>query len=144
MTGVTAVLLLSARSLKQRGCCNDHGWIALESVARLGIFERAEKCGAEYDKEDEKADAEGLASTYKSRHAERNIGQVDQAKCETEREPAVIVIEFPPARVGRKEFGARPQPHIGNAHGWKPDIIAEWGGVYSPFCQCGEARVEFR
>jgi hypothetical protein len=61
MTLVIAVLPLSAHSLKQRGGCDDYGWIAFESVARLGIFERAEERGAEYDEEEEKSHAEGCA-----------------------------------------------------------------------------------
>ena len=72
-----------------------------------------------------------------------DIEQIQQAKAEADREPAAVVVELPPARVGRKQFGARAQPHVGDARGRKPDVIAEGRGVDPLGGQGCEAGIEF-
>lgn len=104
-------------------CEHNHNWIAFDCVARLGAFYRSEEQRAEYNESHQQAYE---CEPSRAQHAEEggcDVSEVQQTEGKRDRQPLFVIVEFPPARVWRKEFGAGTQPHVCDTGEWQYDIV---------------------
>ena len=129
---------------EERGCGDDDDGIAFQSVARFGVFQSAEEERAQQQEQKQQAEAVTLTPAHEPGDRRSDVGQIQQAEHYAHGEPYAIVIELPPARVGRQEFGSRTKPHIGDAQSREPNVVTQGFRVNARRGQRGETRVEFR
>src|SRR5207244_2300637 len=52
-----------------------------------------------------------------------HLGDTNDPKNKRQCEPLLIIVKFPPTRVGRQSFSARTQPHVSDAQKRQPEIV---------------------
>ena len=72
-----------------------------------------------------------------------DVGEVEQRESECGGALGGVLAPAQPCDIDAVAFGARAQPHVGDAHGGNPDVVAERVGFYTGFGEGGEAVVEW-
>ena len=78
-----------------------------------------------------------------SRKRGANVEEIDRAQSKRQGEPSGIVVEMPPARVGRQFLRSWAKPHVRDAKQGQFDVVAQWMGMDAVVGELRETCVQW-
>ena len=119
--------------------------IALQHVARLGIFQSPER---NRERNTTNVIKSPRCFVYRRCHNPamrcRNVEKIQQQQDNCKRRPYGVIVELPPTNVRGKNLGSGAKPHIGDSQGGKPNVIAQGRLPDALLRQFGKSIIQIR